>query len=269
MTSTGASRIGFHALAQFAYCPQRWAYANVLGLEPLVLPRGRTVGTVLHTHLAAWYEGLDVEACLGRVSELPTSMGFAFEEAAELFEAYRARYPRGTEPFEVLAVETEYEVGLREFTFTRRLDLVVKGRDGLVWVYDHKTAARPSERMAGADSDWSLLTQELIGRHVVAPQHNLPFGGVVLNVIGTQKRAEQGYDAFFRQPLRFPGRMVEAAPRTLHRLLTWRQELMGSNPWEYPRTGAVTSGCVERYGVCDFKALCLYGRAALGQYTRG
>jgi hypothetical protein len=253
-TTTGQSSSGWHRIAKFIECPQAFSYRERLGLRARVEKIEPATGTVLHEGLRAWYDGEahDRETVVTTMRAMPSRFGPAISHALALFDRYLRRYPN--EDFDVLATEVEVEVTLAGLPFTRRIDLVVREhRGGRVRIYDHKTASQPKRRASSAALDWSLMTQELVLACQCASLFDAEYGGFVLNLIGTAS------EEFIRVPLSFNSRMMAALPRSLHYYLTRINELeQTTDPWEYPRSG----GCLGRYGVCEYKAICEYGKAA-------
>jgi len=250
---TGQSANGWHKVAKFITCPQAYAYGYRLGLRVPVEKPEPAKGTVLHEMLLVWHTGGSKADALATAYAMPSRYKLAIAPAVLLFEAYVQRYP--AEAFTVLAAEHEVAVLLGGIPFTRRIDLIVQSPppQSLVLILDHKTAGRPGLRAKGAGLDWSLMTQELVMRPQCHAMFGVNYGGFVLNLVGTQE------PEFKRVPVAFSPVMMEAAPRSIYRYLKQMQELDATtDPWEYPRTGA----CVQRYGVCDFAAICEYGKRA-------
>lgn len=250
--NTGPSSAGYHRLAQFVQCPQRFAYRWVLGFTMPVEGDATGIGTVLHELLRGWYLGLMGEESLEGLA--PRYQRF-IPRAIDLFVKYCARYP--TEPWTVLDAEREIEVKLNECRLTRRLDLIVE-QGGKVYVVDHKTAGRVASRIRSAPLDWSLATQEIAGEAVLPGAYGLEWGGFILNVIGTGNEGAE----FRRQTIRFPPHFLVSIPRSLYWYLQRIDALAETDPWCYPRSGA----CEGRYGMCEYLDLCRFGRSAVSQY---
>jgi len=248
---TGQSASGYHRIATFISCPQKFAYRYLLNLKRPTEGMATGIGTVLHEALYAYYVGVDVGEQVGK---LPARYSACIRRGMELFEEYQRVYP--VDPWsQVLLAEHEIEVALGDHRFTRRLDLVVLW-GGKIWVLDHKTAGRVTSRLRSAELDWSLATQELVGESVLPGMFGAPWGGFVLNVIGTGTEAVDC--RYKRQPLRFPARFMSSLPRSLHWYFERAAALEGTDPWCYPRSGK----CMGQYGACDFVDLCRYGRSA-------
>lgn len=258
MTTTGQSSSGWHRIAKFIECPQALAYRERLGLRPRLEPIEPARGTVLHEGLRHWYasERRDLDGAVATIRAMPERYSPAtIEQATTLLLAYATAYR--DEPLDVLATEIEVAVSLAGRPFTRRIDLIAQRRtDGHVWIYDHKTAGDVAKRARTADLDWSLMTQELVLASQCEAIFSAPYGGFVLNLIGT---ASFDTPLFRRQPIAFSRRMLQALPRSLHYYLGEIERTSALDPWEYPRSGS----CVGRYRVCEYKPLCERGPAAV------
>lgn len=251
---TGQSSAGFHRLKSFMRCKQAFAFHEVLGLVPAIENEYSGRGTVLHECLRAHYLDRDVETVL---QSLPGRYGPHIAEGRRIYEAYLRHYgPADREGFRVLAVEEEYEVKIAGYSFTRRLDLVLE-RQRTVGIMDHKTAMRPNVRGATASDDWSLATQEIVGRVLLPEMYGLPYGGFTLNLIGPGA-AEV---TFLRRQIDFAPRMLDSIPRSLLAVYREIEALEGTDPWLYPRSGA----CREGFK-CDYLPLCNGGKAWARQY---
>jgi len=245
----GPSSYGFHRIAQFMRCPQMYAYRWVLKLVPQTEGAATGRGTSLHEGLASWYRDGSVDGAFETMRALGARYAPFVDEAQRIFLNYVRHY--AVEPFDVVAVEREIVVDIGDYPFSRRLDLVVKDHQhGLIWVYDHKTAGDVSDRLRTVRSDWSLLTQALVGEAVCQREfgEGSAWGGLVLNVIGTGSSSSQ----FVRQPVVFSEREMDAVPAALHWYLKQADSLSDRNPFDYPRSGA----CLGRYGMCEYRALC-------------
>ena len=108
--STGASRAGFHRVAEFMECPRKFAFSHVEQLEPPRLRPALAKGSLIHLGLAHHYGQMagrewardPVEV----MREAPAEMSYVFEEARAIVEAYVKHYRE--EPFRVVDVEREF-----------------------------------------------------------------------------------------------------------------------------------------------------------------
>lgn len=244
-TGTGQSAAGFHQLDTFRKCPQKWAYQYRLNLHPPLEKPETGKGTVVHEALRAHYEGRDVEDAIW---SLPPRYRPFFEAGLELMRGYLEHY--AAEELDVVSVEREYGVRVNGRRFTRRMDLVIRTSEGDVVGIDHKTASRPAARAAWARHDWSLLTQELVGRAIIAPACSAKWGGLILNLIGTGSEQE-----FLRKRIRFSERALEALPMSIDAAYEEMARYADHDPWRYPRWGQ----CYDQWGRCDYVPLCENG----------
>jgi len=245
----GQSSSGFHRIWCYIYCPRLFGYKEVLGLNPKVLSSPLALGSAVHSGLGAHYLGKPFELGLAHPQK-----GWAYKVpiAREICEAYVRHFVR--EPFKVLDVEKELVVHVNGRKFTRRIDLIVLWH-GKIILIDHKTAARPKNRFSSVAHEGALFTQELVGRVTVPKLYGQPFGGVWLNVIGTNAPYE-----FIRKPLHFPPNILRSAAKSLDFWLKGAEDLINSglSPWEYPQSWQ----CQGRYSRCDYWDLCKIGREA-------
>lgn len=245
----GQSSAGFHRLQLFIECPRKFAYKEVLGLLPRTDSSPLALGSATHEGLAAHYLGMPFEKGL---EDPPQRWAYKVPIARAILQAYVRRYLR--EQFTVLDVERELVVRINGRKFTRRVDLVFL-QNGKVFVMDHKTAGQPRARFSSTQHEAALFTQDIVGRAVCPEIYGYPFGGLVLNVIGTSEPYE-----FARRPILFPPEIMRTAVVSLDHWLRQSDEMLSSNvsPWDYPQSWA----CQGRYSRCDFWELCKRGRAA-------
>ena len=158
-------RINNSRLATFRSCRRKyyWSYVHEGGgIQPKYTAMPLVNGTAIHDGLAAHYSGqTDAESCEAMAQSYKKSLGsdLSFDEhnvAAESIEwgtrlltAYFnrdvVRYPSLKDDFQVLQVESEFEVALAlDITYVGRADLIVN-RDNRIAVPDHKTAKSVSE----------------------------------------------------------------------------------------------------------------------------
>lgn len=249
---TGPSSAGWHRLANFARCPQMFAYRWRLGLVPQVERTPLALGTAVHTGLAAFYQNKDPVAA---IRALPERFSHCVRQAEELIVAYRTRY--AGDRFDILAVEREFGLQAGGELFTRRLDLVYRYKS-CAYIMDHKTAGQPAGRAKEARYDFSLATQAYVAEKTFPSELGIPFGGLVLNLIGTGPEPE-----FRRAHIAFKPRFVVRIPSAIAYYYRQIKQLENEDPWRYPVSGA----CHARY-VCDYRDLCLGGPAYVNLYNK-
>jgi hypothetical protein len=236
-------------------CPRRFGYRYILGLVPFQLPKPLALGTCVHEALAAHYAGKAWEQALDAVERKAAYMA---PTARKIVEAYLKEY--AFERLDVRFVEKELFVTLRGFAFTRRVDLGYQ-KHGKLWIMDHKTAGDQRTRLATTKFDATLFTQAIVGKALSHQETGLPFGGVVLNLLGT------------REPHKFQRVTMEWTPTlmndALDSLFYWSREAKGAliehqTPWKFPQTWQ----CQGRYQLCEYLPLCLYGKQEVVNYDR-
>jgi PD-(D/E)XK nuclease superfamily len=253
MTSEPSQK-GFHRLDQLMRCPRAFGFREVLHLLPLHQEREQALSTAAHAALAAHYSG---HPWTEGLKDAAASWAFVVPEARLLCQAYVSNF--ATDPFDVLAVE--YELGVVAFEeqlFTRRFDLLVKSHlDGKAYAVDHQTTSRVGQRLRTAEHDGDLFTQDVIGDLTVPAEFGLEWGGVILNLLGTQASEW----TFKRVPLEFPTQILQDALASIHYWSELAESWLASglSPWDYPQT--------FHCGGCDYLDLCRSGPVAEDQYA--
>lgn len=272
--TSGPSRRGFHRLATFAACPQRFAYREVLRLETRRASEALSLGTLLHLALMWHYLRLRAErrrepmdGLLDPVAAMraaPARVAWCFDRAAEVYDAYRRWSSTADASMEVIDVEREYAVRVQGRLYTQRADLTVAVR-GKAFFWDHKCS------LAGAVDTvpaWRLLDGQVHGYEVIGealsggpPLHGLPFGGVVLNMIGCAPPYR-----FRAHPLVLDDGLRDSFLATAAATDAAIGTADSMDPWSYEKRGLVSGACQDRYGACDYVPLCRFGKAGLGDY---
>jgi hypothetical protein len=252
---TGKSRAGYHRLEDLMVCPRKFGYREIEHLVPLVMPKALALGTCVHEALAAFYRGMDPLAALRNV---PYRAAYRVPDAKPMIEAYIKQ--RGRERVKVLFVEEEFEIKLRGRTFTRRIDLGVCDF-GRIFVWDHKTSGDIAKRKSTFPFDAALFTQWIVGKAVLPAKYQLPWGGVMVNLISTRKPHESRCHNVTWMP-----RLIEEAPKEMaywaERADAWVAR--GVSGWKLPKSWR----CQGQYGQCDYLPLCLRGDVELGAFVR-
>lgn len=252
----GQSRRGWHRIESFDACPQRFAYRYLLRLEPARADEHLALGSLVHIGLMTHYLAVAGRSSVDPIEAMrsaPPRIAFCFERARRIVDAYRAAYP--AEPFTVLDVEREFELRVRGHLHTQRMDLVVAW-NGHVVVLDHKTAGRPGGTIKW-ETHGQFISIGLFGRHVLSQLYGLPWGGAVVNYLGTGTSPE-----FVRLPVPIEPTLLGPAAEALAESNAAIEALAARDPWRYKRNHGA---CMGQYA-CKFIPLCLRGRAALGEY---
>lgn len=261
--SAGQSRRGYHRIATYAECPQRFAYKYRLGMQPLYETGKRGLGSLLHLGLMYHYRrlaGLGNENPVEQMRWAPRSLAVHFEPARLIYAEYCSKYPK--EPFDVLEVEQEHEVTILGRAVTCRFDLVIKQRDR-IFVVDHKShgGRDVGEHHREWEFSGQMILQEAIGAARFPALYNIAFGGVLINAIGTSAPYR-----FARSRLQIDPLLREPCLRSLAEYDELIDADEGRDPWSYRRNH---SSCVGRYGTCDFLPLCRRGKFAAHEYSGG
>jgi len=273
--SSGPSSRGFHRLALYAACPQKFVYSQLRHLEPLRMSEPLALGSMLHLALMHHYlakmgrESLDpIEA----MRSAPARMAYCFERAKSVFTAYREWSAIVDAQWDLLDVERQFEVNVAGSLYTQRADLVVRSKaDSKVYLVDHKclmstsVATLPKWRLLdGQNYGYDLLGRALIGRYVY---ENAVFGGVFLNLIKCSAPF-----AFKRHPLPISNRLreafIDALAASIDGMDRVESRLVGSIgiPFEAERRGLINGICQGRYDACEYTELCLRGESAMPSY---
>ena len=266
--SHGASRRGWHRVADFLQCEQKWAYRHILKLTPREEPGARALGTLIHLALMWHYL-----AKMGRPGEVPEQalaaaparVAFKYEQAVATFQAYREWAQ--SEVIRVLDVEREFAVTMGGHLHTQRFDLVTAGPidapdDGKVYVVDHKSNARDIAVNAREfELSGQFAAADVVAGATFPEVYDRPYGGVLINAIATtsNKMQEQGQrfvHKLRRNRLPIIPTIVEANDRIE------AAQAKGRDPWEYTRSYQ----CRQYGDLCEFAPLCLQGRSAAREY---
>ncbi len=272
---TGESSHGIHRVACLAQCPRCFGYKYLLRLRPKVCKDALARGVCNHEGLEAYYSGRNWLDAIMTVDSYYVSMA---NEAAKIVELYTQVYPIDKRwdgdkltvkesMGEVIFVEQEFNLPIcGGHTLTRRLDIGFKTRQGKLKIGDHKSAARPADRVKKTELEWSLVTQDIIGRNVIAPMYGLEWGGVVLNMLPTAKGAKA--KDFVRAELHYTKEFTAELERSIGYWMTVEESVLrGFNegtldPWDLAMTGQ----CFPNGYKCDYQHLCLQGKMALSRF---
>lgn len=136
-------------LKSFRACPRQHYHAHVQGYRPAREPAAMAFGTAIHEALAAWWSTGTATAFELALEHLPAGMDpFVRARAEAMLAGYHAFWVG--EGFEALAVEKEFRLPLlnpetgkasRTWEMAGKVDAIVRGPDGRVWVLEHKTTS--------------------------------------------------------------------------------------------------------------------------------
>ena len=253
-------------------CPRRHFYKYELELEPKRKSLKMWAGSSVHKALAVHYNGGDEEAVLQAFREHFESFPDIENEPDHqvLSDLWLKRLPEyrmyyAHEDWEVLMVpeaDLSCEIGLSGDEISAIVDLIIKKRDGTVWVVDHKTAAKTGP---------SYYTQFFVDKqgsqyvYIAAKVMDLDVVGWMINTIKTTKT-----DYFEREQFTRTQLQLSAFERqTVHQIgrLNYKhgRRPLG-DPWDewwmdedYPQH----TGQCHGFGTCAFLSLCQVGKAGL------
>lgn len=147
-------------------CPREERFAYQLGYRPIIEAEAIRFGTLIHRALEAWWKatGDRLAAALAVLAAALAegSDPFDIAKARALMKGYHARWI--DEPYEVLAVEVEFQAPLvnpqtgapsKTWTLGGKIDAIVRDlRDGRVLIVEHKTC---SEDISAGSDYWKRL----------------------------------------------------------------------------------------------------------------
>ena len=274
LLNTGPSPRGWHRLELALRCPRLYAYVYILKIKlPPALPLIR--GTLRHVGLAHYYARLRAMQ-RGEDPEVFYAPREAIQRAAVAIDAefhgdvasklalthadmpgeYATVHAPEEDGLEILEVEHVHEANVGGHRYTARFDLVLKDRNGRIWIYDHKGAARPDKRTV---TSYSLSGQILGLQRFGAALYGNAFGGVRLNFISGDALP---FKYLRETPAPAPAALAQFPATVRYAEARIAQIEACPNPWDVE---AVFSDvvCVHRYGRCPGYDLCAWGDAGL------
>lgn len=281
----GSSGRGWSRLGTILFCLQQHAQKSIRSYRP---SEAQAQGTVIHAGVAhtearracdKWGIVTAAGHTYDRADQLLSpndAMAAEHEDLLKLgvktnldkaIACISAYYRHYNENWRVLHVEDVYsaevvdeELGVT-YTYTGRADLVVES-NGRVLILDHKGhGGGSSERALALQYGMSgqLIGWAWLGSQVYGPR----FGGVILNLIGREPDGA-GQFKFSRPPMAPAPKRVATFPQTIidaeRRLAS-----MGDRALEdYTPQLSGSSGCVGRFGACDYIETCRWGNQVTG-----
>lgn len=261
---TGGSGRGWSSYATFARCPYSYYLRYIAKIQPEGLLGGegpsdaRDIGSLDHAFLAIQYRAA-FEQKTPTVDEVFTFLKESkFQvnpaplwKAWEVYQAYRQTYD--ADYLEPLAVE--YPARDPRTGNTCRYDCVArignKAPEGIkpgIYIIEHKTAARFSEEVLdGWDLDGEILGEMALWTRGGAQRTFGKLTGLCVNILGKQKIPM--FHRTFISPLsvRTKGHM-----KNLDYLAKLMKDCEMKRRWPQ-----FSTGCVGRYGKCDYWTHCL------------
>lgn len=307
LIDAGPSERGWHHAEDMLVCPQKWSFRHhpKMKADPLVtFPRAAPLvrGTLLHLGVAHFHrrlqaiqEGDDPDKWHDPMTAISL---FAAQEDAKpnqhpkstSYDSFVIECQKATTAYvnwwtatqgklRVIAVERQMRAFIPEggwslvgkdisWLFTQRLDLITQDAAGYYYVVDAKTRGRKDPRqMRGYSRSGQFQGVRIFGQNAFGKN----FGGVYIHYVTFTKGAKGAEVTFSCQreaPPVKPFRVV-CFPDTIRYAERQIQDfqLMGLDPWLYPKIGVENGGCESRYGQCPAAELCDFGPAALEPIT--
>lgn len=209
LINSGMSESGWSGISSFLFC-QRLYYLKHVISHPQVDRWPLIRGSVGHVALAHVYarkqneqQGRDPEefypwetACEMAAQNL-MSKGECSSEMAqraidlvkEIVPQYIAHWhPSKHDWWEIVGVEMPVRADVqdkagRSYPITQRLDLVIKGKDGKVYLIDHKWTTTTAK---SAVAKYSLSAQFLLMANFGRAMYGAQFGGTLVNLVGVR-----------------------------------------------------------------------------------
>lgn len=272
----GPSRRGWHRLQLAAECLQKFAWSYRIPAEDGGYTKKEKEqrpalarGSLLHLALAQHYmrmresqQGGDPNKWVypDEAVEMMARKDGVTQWAGDViptYEAYARHYIDDEDTWEIVEAETlkETTFGNGKWLLTGRMDLVVRGEDGLIYGCDHKTSARLTKKQ----TEFYPMSGQLIGySHMLKEQYGDEFGGFILNLIQVGPEPKFHRLHLPRSPnleARFE-RIVIDIEESIERL-----DAEGRPYDDWPKaTNEMT--CFGRYGACPFLSQCRFGKQA-------
>jgi len=148
MNHTETKNVSWSEISAWCTCRQRWHWAYEVGIVPKRVERAPSVGSCGHVAIAALLRGEDwgaaVTAWLKRELEKKDMFDEEIQERQAVADLIRGIIPRYLkaypDTFVPVLVEAKFEIPIRGIR--ARLigywDGIVKGRDGKLWLLEHK-----------------------------------------------------------------------------------------------------------------------------------
>lgn len=273
---SGPTGAGWHRIADYLQCPKKYQYGQVRGLR---VPQTKTpdhfvIGSGLHAGRAAWLWGDTPEQIKAAVlaelakQELPVSVE-AERRTLLLVEQYIDHWRLRPKP-QVLA--TEYVVGPapvhpdhatdQSLWRTAKLDDVSRYPEagGKLAIGEVKTT---SASVFDCVNEYTLHGQTMLQMLLwkLSPQGEAahgPVSGVVLDVV--KKGYGENKPGFARQFMPFTSRMLEWFANTMDLAVRGAQQVKWDT--DAPRVGYCTRLVGRGRVACEYRELCMHGRAA-------
>jgi PD-(D/E)XK nuclease superfamily len=250
---------GWSSVSTFQRCPYAWNRRYRAKKKPwfLIESPALAIGTLIHTFLASHYEQMiDPEYPLSAATIYEVTKHFAnpefVEEAWRVFSAYRMYY--SLEVIQPLAIE--YDLKDPRTGESCRFDLIayfpetIADRRAGTYILEHKSTSRfDSDTVEGWGNDGEVIGQVALWKRLGMDLRFGPLRGVIINLLGKHKVPQ-----FVRTLVAPESWQIDAHLDDLKRWEGLIQLATSSN--SFPRA---RSGCIGRYGRCDYFDHCATG----------
>lgn len=273
---TEATSKGWHHLEPFTICPKEFQLKRVRGirLRGVFMPEPLAIGLIVHAGHAQWlHDGYQGELWRGQMVKYLADLerrnritSVCLPLATRCMEGYVKHWSVRPRP-QVLAVEHELGPkplikGAPEWTWrSARLDSIVSWRKQ-TWIKELKTTSSTAGRVRNL---YMLHGQPLLQVALWGEEETARFGplaGVLLDSIlkPSGRREARGTDL---QPL--PIAQMQVALKWFRNDFTlW---VMQSSAIVWNSQVERRPVCVRAQSACDFRAMCLRGRAGSNSYV--
>jgi hypothetical protein len=183
----------------------------------------------------------------------------------QALEAYERKWAH--DGHEILAVEHLVAMDIvgpttgKVYKHTARIDLITR-QHGKVWVWDHKTHGAPanSRKRTGFE-----LSGQVIGLSWWARQtYGLDFAGFIINLVRLDTK-EIKMERFKPKIAPYAQGMFPAVIEHSEEYLIWCRDRYGDDPDNWPPILQEQGPCMDRYGACEFRSMCRWGKGFGGQ----
>lgn len=261
---TGPSPRGWHRLQSMLECPQKFAWQYELGVSTFNDESPALIkGSMMHMALAQYYyrkkneqegkpvdEWMEAKEALQAKAKVEVGWADFVDQISDCYDQYLDFW--GQESWTVEEVEKLAYCRIGEHLFTGRFDLIIRDKNGKVFVMDHKTTSRIQANQA----KYYGISGQLIGYAYMAMSiYGDDFGGVILNQI-----QHTGKMKFKRINLPPAPNLIAEFPQIVKDTEKRISELQKEerDPMKWPKAINELT-CYSRYGACPFMEQCKWG----------
>jgi len=198
----------------FANCRKKAYWRYIRNLVPITRDKNLDFGTVIHSALDLWHGGVGIAAVrsflraeYGRAVAGRNPLDYA--KALAMVDGYARRYPEGSEPFKVVALERVFRGDIHNpatGACSRKLDLggkvdgLVQTQDGRYWLLEHKTATNPDGSYL--ENLWTDF-QITLYSYYVQKLFGVNLSGVLYNILAKNKLQQRAGETEAEYQIRY------------------------------------------------------------------